>query len=84
MGDESLSKRPMKRVIDPLQKMGAKFETSGKMTLPLTIKPSKALQNISYQMPVSSAQVKSAILIAGLHLEDETIVIENHTNKKSY
>ncbi len=83
-GDESLSKRPMKRVIDPLMKMGAQFITNENFTLPFSISPAKYLVNITYEMPVASAQVKSAILIAGLHLKDETIVIEkdktrNHT-----
>ncbi|MBK7629482.1 MAG: 3-phosphoshikimate 1-carboxyvinyltransferase [Ignavibacteriales bacterium] len=86
VGDQSLSQRPMKRVTDPLQKMGVEFETSKNQTLPLIIKSSRTLKNICYEMPVASAQVKSSILIAGLHLEDETIVIENeqtrnHTEK---
>ena len=86
VGDESLSKRPMKRVIEPLQKMGAELQTSEKHTLPMTIQPCKSLKNFCFDMPIASAQVKSAILIAGLHLEDETVVIENtrtrnHTEK---
>ncbi len=86
IGDESLSKRPMKRVIEPLQKMGAQIISNEFHTLPITIKGSKHLANINYEMPLASAQVKSAILIAGLHLEDETYVIENkqtrnHTEK---
>ncbi len=86
VGDESLSKRPMKRVIEPLQKMGVKLQTSEQQTLPMTIQPSISLKNIRYEMPVASAQVKSGILIAGLHIEDETMVIEkehtrNHTEK---
>jgi len=83
-GDESLLKRPMKRVIEPLMKMGAKFTTNENYTLPFSINPAKKLVNITYEMPVASAQVKSAILITGLHIEDETILIEkdktrNHT-----
>lgn len=86
VGDESLSKRPMIRVIEPLQKMGAEFETIKDQTLPLKIKSNKSFRNISYEMPVASAQVKSAILIAGLYLDDATSVIENtktrnHTEK---
>lgn len=86
IGDDSLSKRPMKRVIEPLTKMGAAFLTNEKLTLPLTINPPKNLNNISYEMPVASAQVKSSILIAGLHLDNDTCVIEtertrNHTEK---
>ncbi|MDY0082960.1 MAG: 3-phosphoshikimate 1-carboxyvinyltransferase, partial [Ignavibacteriaceae bacterium] len=84
IGDESLSKRPMKRLIEPLMEMGAQFSTTENYTLPFTINPVKKLISITYEMPVASAQVKSAILIAGLHLEDETVVIEkdktrNHT-----
>jgi 3-phosphoshikimate 1-carboxyvinyltransferase len=83
-GDESLSKRPMKRVIEPLKKMGAQFITNENYTLPFTINPAEKTINITYEMPVASAQVKSAILIAGLHSEDETTIIEkdrtrNHT-----
>jgi 3-phosphoshikimate 1-carboxyvinyltransferase len=82
-GDSSLSSRPMKRVIDPLLLMGCKIESNnGK--LPLHIFPSDNLKAIKYSLPVPSAQVKSAILFAGLHLEDETTVVEsvqtrNHT-----
>lgn len=77
IGDESLSKRPMKRVIDPLTEMGASFETNDNQTLPLTIKVSEKIDAIKYKLPVSSAQVKSAVLLAGLHLDEETIVVEN-------
>jgi len=83
IGDESLSSRPMKRIIDPLKKMGALVQSSnGK--LPIKILPAENLEAISYTMPVASAQVKSSVLLAGLHLDDETIVIEsmqtrNHT-----
>jgi len=82
-GDASLSSRPMKRIIEPLNQMGAIIESNnGK--LPLKIFPSEKLQSIKYQLPVASAQVKSAILFAGLHLEEQTSVIEstptrNHT-----
>jgi len=84
IGDESLSKRPMKRIVDPLSKMGAILKPSIDGTLPLNIYPSSNFHNIEFDMDVASAQVKSAVLLAGLHLEDETIVIEhaktrNHT-----
>ena len=84
IGDASLSKRPMKRVVEPLSKMGAKITTSEIGSLPMVISHSKELKAIEYNMQVDSAQVKSAILLAGLHLEEETIVIEhsrtrNHT-----
>lgn len=74
-GDRSLRKRPMKRVIDPLSQMGAKFTTSENNTLPLAISGSK-LSPIEYTLPVASAQVKSAILLAGLNSNGTTTVIE--------
>lgn len=74
-GDASLSKRPMKRVIDPLTQMGAHFESiDGR--LPLTITGSADLRAIHYDMPISSAQVKSAILLAGLRARGITSVRE--------
>lgn len=76
IGDESLSKRPMQRVIEPLKLMGGKIKSTNS-TLPLTISPSGKLNNIEYTLPVASAQVKSSVLIAGLHLQDYTKVIEN-------
>jgi len=83
-GDPSLSSRPMKRIIEPLTQMGSKIKSSDEGRLPLQILPAENFQVINYNMPVASAQVKSAILLAGLHLEDETVVIElqqtrNHT-----
>jgi len=83
-GDSSLSSRPMKRVIEPLTKMGAKIKANKGGKLPLHISPAEILKSIRYQLPVASAQVKSAILFAGLHLEEQTSVIEstptrNHT-----
>jgi len=85
IGDESLSLRPMKRVMEPLSLMGAKLSASPKLTLPLTIHPNEKPLPITYEMPVASAQVKSSLLLAGLHLEEETCVIEseqtrNHTD----
>lgn len=73
-GDDSLSKRPMKRVTDPLEKMGACIE--GGEYLPLTITGGN-LKSLEYDMPVASAQVKSAILFAGLNADGETVVKEN-------
>ncbi|MCL6494361.1 MAG: 3-phosphoshikimate 1-carboxyvinyltransferase [Ignavibacterium sp.] len=75
IGDESLSKRPMQRVIEPLKLMGANIESSNS-TLPIIIDPTDKLKPIEYDLPVASAQVKSAVLIAGLHLSDQTKVIE--------
>jgi len=85
-GDESLSKRPMKRIVEPLNMMGANITASATGTLPLIIKPSKNLHAINYKLKVASAQVKSALILAAIHLEDESIIIEqiptrNHTEK---
>lgn len=81
-GDASLSRRPMKRVTAPLKKMGAYFP-GDKETLPLEVQGGE-LEAISYKSPQASAQVKSAILLAGLYADGETIVEEpylsrNHT-----
>ncbi|MHC8516560.1 3-phosphoshikimate 1-carboxyvinyltransferase [Sporosarcina sp. ITBMC105] len=75
-GDESLSKRPMKRVTIPLQSMGAKIVgTEDDEYLPLTVKGGE-LSRMTYHVPVASAQVKSAILFAGLRASGKTIVSE--------
>ena len=76
IGDESLTKRPMKRVTDPLALMGAKIETTETGTSPLNISPVAALKSIDYDMPMASAQVKSCLLLAGLYAEGETWVTE--------
>jgi 3-phosphoshikimate 1-carboxyvinyltransferase len=74
-GDASLRKRPMGRIIEPLSQMGAHFEsTEGK--LPLTVTGALRPKAITYTLPVASAQVKSAILLAGLSAEGTTTVIE--------
>jgi len=75
-GDDSLSKRPMKRVADPLSAMGAKIETAEKGCPPLSVHGKQALKGISYDMPMASAQVKSCLLLAGLYAEGETRVTE--------
>ncbi len=75
-GDASLSKRPMNRVIDPLTQMGAIFKTHEKGYLPLKIQGISELSSIRYQLPMASAQVKSAILLAGLRAKGTTHVIE--------
>ncbi|HYF37344.1 MAG TPA: 3-phosphoshikimate 1-carboxyvinyltransferase, partial [Prosthecobacter sp.] len=75
-GDASLSKRPMKRIADPLRQMGAKVEGQGeKICAPLKI-TGGSLQPIEYALPMASAQVKSAILLAGLFAPGKTTVIE--------
>lgn len=73
-GDASLRKRPMKRVIDPLTQMGAQIESTGGFA-PLKILGQK-LRGIRYELPVASSQVKSALLLAGLHAHGTTTVIE--------
>ncbi len=73
-GDESLSARPMERVAEPLRRMGAQIETTDGH-LPLTI-TGGTLQAIDYELPVASAQVKSAVLLAGLGASGRTTVIE--------
>ena len=75
-GDESLSGRPMRRVTEPLGRMGALIETGEAGTPPLVIRGGRALQGIEYESPVASAQVKSAILLAGLYASDWTCVAE--------
>ena len=75
-GDASLSKRPMNRVIDPLSTMGASFTPSPGGTLPLTMEGVQPAVPITYRLPVASAQVKSAVLLAGLNTPGTTTVIE--------
>lgn len=76
VGDASLSKRPMMRVVTPLSHMGAQFETSDGGRLPMTIQGTAYPKAITYKLPVVSAQVKSAVLLAGLRAEGTTTVIE--------
>lgn len=79
-GDESLSTRPMRRIIEPLELMGARIEaTDGKA--PLTIHGSTKLTPITYKLPVASAQVKSAVLFAGLNAAGRTTVIETSPSR---
>lgn len=76
IGDASLSKRPMGRVIDPLSTMGAEFTASPGGRLPLTLRGLSPAVPIEYRLPVASAQVKSAVLLAGLNTPGITTVIE--------
>jgi 3-phosphoshikimate 1-carboxyvinyltransferase len=76
MGDHSLSKRPMRRVVEPLSQMGAHIEMTEDNYPPLNILPVTTLQGITYKTPVASAQVKSAILLAGLYAKGKTTVSE--------
>lgn len=75
-GDASLSKRPMGRVIDPLSTMGAEFAASPGGRLPLMVRGACPAVPIEYRLPVASAQVKSAVLLAGLNTPGITRVIE--------
>lgn len=74
-GDESLTGRPMRRVTEPLTKMGARFSTGEGGTLPVTVHGG-ALRGIDYSLPIASAQVKSAVLLAGLAAQGRTTVRE--------
>ena len=81
VGDESLSKRPMRRVADPLAQMGARIDTREGGLPPLRIHGGQALHGIDYASPVASAQVKSAILLAGLYADGTTRVTEPHPTR---
>ena len=82
-GDSSLTRRPMGRVLRPLSEMGAQiYGRSGNNNLPLTIVPTEAkLRGIHYKSPVASAQVKSAILLAGLYADAPTTVTEPYVSR---
>jgi len=86
IGDASLSKRPMARVATPLIKMGANIKLSDNNTAPVIIQHNQGIEGIEYAMPVASAQVKSAILLASLYADNETAIKEsaitrNHTEQ---
>ena len=83
-GDESLRRRPMRRITAPLMKMGARFVPEGKETLPLTVCGARDLRAISYDAPMASAQLKTAVLLAGEFAHGTTTLVEpspsrNHT-----
>ena len=80
IGDESLSKRPMRRVTDPLALMGARIDSQEGLP-PLHVHGKQPLHGIQYTLPVASAQVKSALLLAGLYAQGETEVIEPHPTR---
>jgi len=75
-GDESLRRRPMRRIAEPLGRMGARIETAEGGKPPLRIRGNPRLKGIDYATPVASAQVKSSLLLAGLYAEGETRVTE--------
>lgn len=83
-GDESLCRRPMRRITAPLMKMGASFLPEGRETLPLTIRGTRTLHAIDYDAPMASAQLKTAVLLAGVYAKGATTLNEpapsrNHT-----
>lgn len=75
-GDESLCMRPMRRITAPLMLMGAKFSPEGAETLPITIHGNRNLKAIQYESPMASAQLKSAVLLAGVYANGKTSVTE--------
>ena len=75
-GDESLLRRPMRRVADPLNMMNAAVRTTPDGTLPAQVTGNRRLRAIEYELPVASAQLKSALLLAGLYAEGKTVIIE--------
>jgi 3-phosphoshikimate 1-carboxyvinyltransferase len=77
IGDESLMKRPMFRIINPLQKMNAKINCTDLGTLPIKIEGGQKIKGIEYELPIFSAQLKSCLLLAGLYAEGTTKIIEN-------
>lgn len=77
VGDESLSRRPMARIVDPLTQMGAVIECDCDGTPPLEIRGGLRLTGIDYATPVASAQVKSCLLLAGLYADGETSITES-------
>ena len=83
-GDESLSKRPMRRITAPLMKMGVSFQPAGAETLPITERGCRDLRAIKYDSPMASAQLKTAVLLAGVYAKgvtelNEPSVSRNHT-----
>ena len=80
-GDESLVKRPMRRIVTPLERMGAQFLCRSNNRLPLTVKGAENTLSIEYKLPIASAQVKSAVLLAGLNAAGQTTVIEDHPTR---
>ena len=81
VGDASLSKRPMRRVTVPLQRMGARIDTGADGTPPLRIHGGQRLVGIDHTLEVASAQVKSALLLAGLQADGDTVVREPHPTR---
>ncbi len=85
VGNESLTRRPMDQVVMPLLDLGAKIRISARSTLPLTVHPAN-LDTLDYEMPISSGQIKSALMLAGLSSDGPVVIHEpfksrNHTEK---
>ncbi len=80
-GDASLSSRPMRRVVEPLERMGARIECSPLGTAPIRIYGGRELRGIDYRLPVASAQLKSSLLLAGLYASGPTRVEEPLTSR---
>ncbi|MGH1456076.1 MAG: 3-phosphoshikimate 1-carboxyvinyltransferase [Alphaproteobacteria bacterium] len=80
-GDASLVKRPMRRITQPLEMMGAQFMCRSGDRLPLTVRGATDTLAIEYRLPVASAQVKSAVMLAGLNAAGRTTVIEDHPTR---
>lgn len=80
-GDPSLSKRPMQRVTGPVASMGASIETAPGGTPPLRVRGGSTLHGVDYAPPIASAQVKSAVLLAGLYADGETVVTERRPTR---
>ena len=80
-GDASLCRRPMARVMDPLAAMGASFRAAGGARLPLAVTGRSLPLPLAYRLPVPSAQVKSAVLLAGLHAQGTTTTIEDRRSR---
>jgi 3-phosphoshikimate 1-carboxyvinyltransferase len=81
IGDESLSRRPMRRIITPLEQMGARIRATDAGTAPLEIEGLRPLKAIDYRSPVSSAQIKSGVLLAGLYADGRTSVTESQQTR---
>lgn len=81
VGDVSLMRRPMRRVIEPIKQLGADITSSPDGTAPLTINDASRLRGFSYTLPVASAQVKSCLLLASLGATGETEIIENNPSR---
>jgi 3-phosphoshikimate 1-carboxyvinyltransferase len=80
-GDKHLNRRPMGRIIDPLRMMGAQIKAGDGNVPPLSFHTVDTLKGIEYHLPLASAQVKSSVLLAGLHADGETVVIEKQSTR---